>query len=240
MDRIAPPGPFATRPFFSVRLLSVTSPELTVKMRDFCCASMLVVDDPLPVIVTVSLISICPSVRSNSTLFVDAAKVIEFTPGLLFASTIASRSDKSPELILPSSSSVVVLTTSGVEIVKSSYAPISTVEFAIRATGLPRWSVVSPFSDVLLPRSMAGLPVSNACVCVGPPLNASGPSCGLIAVLLPIKLPLVSGVAEACRLVSVLTPTRLLEMVGVVPRKSVGVPLVCLLPAMILFRMISC
>ena len=109
------------RPFFSIRLARVTAAvPVMSKIREFCCASMMVVDDPLPLIVTVSLISICPRVRSNSVLFVDAAKVIVFIPGLLFASTIASRRDSLPELMLPSSSSVVVLTTIGLANVNSS------------------------------------------------------------------------------------------------------------------------
>ncbi len=44
-----------------------------------------------------------------------------------------------------------------------------------RGKPVPRWSVVRPSG--LLPALIAGLPACSARVRVGPPLNASGPSC---------------------------------------------------------------
>src|SRR5438876_224769 len=45
---------------------------------------------------------------------------------------------------------------------------------AVRGKPKPRCSVVTPAG--LLPASMHGLPANSACVLVGPPLSASGPS----------------------------------------------------------------
>src|SRR5271157_1682613 len=51
-----------------------------------------------------------------------------------------------------------------------SKAPMSTVPPTTRGKSVPRWSVVMPEGiRALLPASMAGLPGSNAMVCVGPP-----------------------------------------------------------------------
>jgi hypothetical protein len=57
----------------------------------------------------------------------------------------------------------------------NSYAPMSGL-----LRGTPRWSAgVTPLPPALI----AGLPASRACVRVGPPLFASGPSNGLTLVL---------------------------------------------------------
>ena len=95
-----------------------------------------------------------------------------------------------------------------------SKAPMSTTLLTIRAN--PRWSVVMPAGiRALLPASMAGLSRSSAMVSVGPPLLASGPSCGLSgAAMVPVRseptqpeLPSVS-------------PIRLLPLEAKVPRAS--------------------
>src|SRR5439155_21469419 len=53
-----------------------------------------------------------------------------------------------------------------------------------RAT--PRWSVAG--QAALSPASIAGLPGSRACVLVGPPLSANGPSSGSVSVMSPPAL----------------------------------------------------
>src|SRR5262245_8390898 len=53
----------------------------------------------------------------------------------------------------------------------------------------PRWSVAG--APAAAPASIAGLPASSACVCVLPPLAASGPRRGLTLLRLsPHELPL--------------------------------------------------
>ena len=108
--------------------------------------------------------------------------------------------------------------------------------------------MVSPFSSVLFPRLMAGLPVSNACVCVGPPLNASGPSCGLIAapaLFPPMKLSLASGVLPDVGVnpVPLLRPIRLFVTVNASPpsgdfRTSAAVA-ASVFPATMLLRIVN-
>ena len=50
---------------------------------------------------------------------------------------------------------------------------------------MPRWSVLTVHEESGT-KSMAGLPDSNTCVCVGPPLFASGPIVGLVLFNSPV------------------------------------------------------
>ena len=63
---------------------------------------------------------------------------------------------------------------------KNSYAPMSqiVVPSPLPSAGRarPRWSTSGQMEA--LPASMAGLVLAIACVGAGPPLSASGPSCG--------------------------------------------------------------
>ncbi len=61
----------------------------------------------------------------------------------------------------------------------SSYEPTSQAGPCGRAT--PRWSVLPEQPGTVAGMALtAGLPAGSAMVWVGPPLDASGPSCGLV------------------------------------------------------------
>ena len=113
------------------------------------------------------------------------AKAIVSEPTLSLAARITSRSESpvpSPRPPSSSSSSVVTVKVVGFA-AAASYAPMSTVLPARRGYPAPRWSVnngapAGPTARKLDPASIAGLPPSKACVCVGPPLSASGPKRG--------------------------------------------------------------
>src|SRR2546421_3968256 len=85
----------------------------------------------------------------------------------------------------------------------------------------PRWSVAGG-GQPGLPASMAGLPPLSAMVFVGPPLAASGSSCGLVPCLSPAELK-----AQSAEL-SMLYPAEMNE-----PRQS-SAPAVAALPATML------
>ncbi|MBV6465969.1 MAG: hypothetical protein PGMFKBFP_01266 [Anaerolineales bacterium] len=69
----------------------------------------------------------------------------------------------------------VMETTVGASLSTYSYAPISQCAPCGRAT--PRWSVAGQAASS--PASIAAEPASRACVCVKPPLFASGPKLAL-------------------------------------------------------------
>src|SRR5688572_17270146 len=64
---------------------------------------------------------------------------------------------------------------------------------------MPRWSVLGGGQPLSTP-SMAGLPGSSACVCVEPPLLASGPSCGFTLFWSPAWLNDVAQLVSLLRL----------------------------------------
>jgi hypothetical protein len=73
----------------------------------------------------------------------------------------------------------------------------------VRGNPAPRWS--NDNASGFDPVSMAGLPESNACVCVGPPLLASGPSNGFWPVMLAVFVPKVNPLVTWIRLLVALT-----------------------------------
>src|SRR5687768_2004793 len=70
---------------------------------------------------------------------------------------------------------------------------------------MPRWSVAR--QPVLVPALMAGLPSNRAWVKVGPPLSASGPSCGGVLIWSPGPPPQVLSLERL--LPEEVTPTQL-------------------------------
>src|SRR4029078_4075796 len=80
----------------------------------------------------------------------------------------------------------------------TSNAPMSVCAPTVRGNPAPRWSndKASGFDPV----SMAGVPESNACVCVGPPLLASGPNNGFCPVMLAVFVPKVNPLVTWIRL----------------------------------------
>src|SRR4051812_41560283 len=63
----------------------------------------------------------------------------------------------------------------------------------------PRWSVLGGGQPLSTP-SMAGLPLSSACVCVSPPLFCSGPSSGLALFWSPLCVNTLAQDASLLRL----------------------------------------
>src|SRR5262245_8795102 len=117
-----------------------------------------------------------------------------------------------------------------------SNAPISArglpVPSPSRGRATPRWSVAG--AAALSPLSMAGLPTSRACVLVGQPLLARGPSLGSMgASAVPTRSPLVPLANPVLPLPS---PTRLWPPLVKAPDTSGPVPSRSTrFPAMMLF-----
>ena len=107
-----------------------------------------------------------------------AAAVVPFAPRttvsvlLVFDDTVIC--SLSTWMTKPTVLGITVASVNTTLVVRPSIAPLSVVRF--------------------VPASIAGLPVSSACVCVGPPLLARGPSMALpLRLLAPVTVaPLVS------------------------------------------------
>ena len=156
--------------------------------------------------------------RSSASTFTSVSNV---------TANVVSKSGRSST---PPSSRTVLRTTGGLgsPLMSNSNAPISMEDAATRSKSTPRWSVsnglpLSSTARAKLPASKAGLLGRRAWVCVGPPLSASGPSCGSSGLdAVPNRLPklLVMG----CVMLSA-TPIKLLLIVRLLSKlaiKSVG------------------
>ena len=112
-----------------------------------------------------------------------------FAPGVLLAQMIASRSEFRLSLALTTSLVVFTVRLQAAAAGTTSTAPISTVPPGGWGLATPRWSVAG--APALSPALMTGLPVCGKCVCVAPPLSASGPSSGFCPVMLPVVMPAI-------------------------------------------------
>jgi len=87
----------------------------------------------------------------------------------------------------------------------------------------PRWSVAVQLP--LSPALIAGLPASRACVCVGPPLFASGPSSGFVLFRSPAPpRPHVASLARLCPPEVIVPPQSPGELLATIVLVSVAVP----------------
>ena len=115
------------------------------------------------------------SVIGNGTVLATAIPPVRFSPK---SATMLSCANGLPLKLAAETTAGAVRSNAPMSAPSPPVAFVSSGSSTGRRT--PRWSVATP---ELEPLSIAGLPNSNACVWVGPPLFCSGPSCGLALMM---------------------------------------------------------